>query len=357
MLGRAIQHAQLLDAAVAEMPHDLLAGCARADDQCAMSIQLAEDALGEFYAREGHRNGPRADLRLRSDALAHFESALKHAVEHGARCAVIERDPVGVAHLAQDFGFAQQHGVEPRRDAKQMAHRMAVPVPVERSIQFTGRKLVERCQEQFHRAGAVGREFAGNAVQFAAVAGRKHQRFFEDAARTQLFGGFASLFGAERDALAQRNRGCAVVQSDENNFHLRNARLTPLNLLRSRPLRNSGENARKIPVHDTVTENHKHEIEYAKRRSARAAPRGRSRQQGVPHVYRENHKRDDHFGIAVPIPALQPVRPDQSSRHSRQPATHNRSGHCCASSVREHRARESATQRSPVCGHADAGSV
>ena len=86
---------------------------------------------------------------------------------------------------------------------------------------------MKRREEQFHRAGAIGRELAGDAVKFAAVAGRKHHCFFEDPARAQLFGGFAGLLGAERNALAQLDRGRAVIQSDENNFHLRNARPVP----------------------------------------------------------------------------------------------------------------------------------
>ena len=75
VLRCAIQHAQLLDAAVAEVPHDLLAGRARADDQRAMIIQLAENALGEFHAGKRHRNGPRANFRFVAHALAHFQSA------------------------------------------------------------------------------------------------------------------------------------------------------------------------------------------------------------------------------------------------------------------------------------------
>ena len=62
--------------------------------------------------------------------------------------------------------------------------------------------------------------FRRHAVQFAAIAGGEDQRLRENAARTQLLGGLARLFGRERDALAQLDRGGAVIQSDENNFHL-----------------------------------------------------------------------------------------------------------------------------------------
>ena len=72
---------------------------------------------------------------------------------------------------------------------------------------------MKRRQEQFHRASAIiGRELSRDAIQLAAITGLvlfKHQRFFKNSARAQLFRGFASLFRAESHAFAQRNRGCA----------------------------------------------------------------------------------------------------------------------------------------------------
>ena len=122
------------------------------------------------------------NLRFVAHALAHFESGLEHAVQHRPRFAVVERDLIGVAHLAQDFRFAQQHGIEPGRHAKQMAHGVAVPMAVQRAVQFAERKLVEGGEEEFHGAGAIRGKFARHAVEFTAIAGRKDQRFFEDAA-------------------------------------------------------------------------------------------------------------------------------------------------------------------------------
>src|SRR4029077_1308026 len=73
---------------------------------------------------------------------------------------------------------------------------------------------------------------------------------------------------------------------------------------------------RKIPVHDTVTENHKHEIKYTKSGCARTPPRRCSRQIRVADINQENQDRDDHFWIAIPIASLQPVRPNQPRRHA-----------------------------------------
>src|SRR6202790_2050497 len=131
MLGRTIQHPQLLDTAVAQVPHALLAGCARADDQSAMIVHAAEDALRQLYPGERDRNRPRADLCLVANAFTHLERTLEHAVQYRASRAVIESDSVGFAHLSENFRFAQQHGVKARRDTKQMVHRTAIAVAIQ----------------------------------------------------------------------------------------------------------------------------------------------------------------------------------------------------------------------------------
>ena len=202
------------------MPDDLFAGRARTDDQRAMIIQLSENTLGKLYAGKRHRNWTGAQFRFVANALAHFQSGLKHAVEDRARFAPIQRNLVGVAHLAQNFRFPEQHRIEPCRDAEQVPHGAAVPVPVERAIQLGEGKLVEGRHEQFHRARAIRRVLAGYTVEFAAIAGRENQRFLKDAARTQLFGGFAGLLRRESEALPQIDRGRPVIQSNKNDFHL-----------------------------------------------------------------------------------------------------------------------------------------
>ena len=207
----AIQNPQLLDAAIAKVPHDLLACSARSDDQRAVIVQLAENPFRKFHPRKCNRNGPRAEFRFVPDALAHFKSGLEHAIEYGTGFATVKSDLVSIAYLAQNFRLAEQHGIEPGCDSEQVPHGMTVPVAIQRAIQFIERKLVEGRDEQFHGAGAIRGVLAWNAVEFAAIARGKHQRFLEDAARTQLTGGFARLLWRECDTLPQIDRGRAVI--------------------------------------------------------------------------------------------------------------------------------------------------
>ena len=223
VLRRAVQNAQLLDPAIAQMPHHLLAGRARSDDQRAVIVQLAENAFGKFHAGKRHGNRTRAEFRFVAHALAHLEGRLKHAIEHRPGLAAVQRNLVGVANLSQNLRFAQQHRIQAGRYAEEMAHGVAVTMAVQRAVELAQRKLVERGDEQFDGAGAVNGVFARHSVEFAAIARRKDQRFLKNAARTQLFRGFPRLLGSERHALAHFDRGRAMIQSDENNFHLRDA--------------------------------------------------------------------------------------------------------------------------------------
>src|SRR5579872_3449824 len=171
-----------------------------------MTIHASEDALRQFYSGERHRNRTRADFRFVANTLAHLERALKHAVEYGARGAVVERDPVGFAHLSQDFRLAEQHGVETSRDTKQMVHRIAIAMTIKRTVQLGCRQLVKRRQEQLDSAAAIRSQLARNAIEFTAIASGEHQCLFQNAARTELVGGLTGLLDAECHALAQLDR-------------------------------------------------------------------------------------------------------------------------------------------------------
>src|SRR5215472_4500358 len=71
--------------------------------------------------------------------------------------------------------------------------------------------------------GEGRRGFAGSfwrdAVDFAAIACREHQRLVKNALQPELFGRLASLISSKRHTLADLDRGRAVIQSDEHNFH------------------------------------------------------------------------------------------------------------------------------------------
>ena len=101
--------------------------------------------------------------------------------------------------------------------------RPSIVPPVEAAAQGRWLDLVEGSQKKLDGPSAVfrglRRRFRGNAVEFAAIARGEHQRLGKNAARTQLFRGQASVLARERNALAQLDRGGAVIQAYENNLH------------------------------------------------------------------------------------------------------------------------------------------
>src|SRR5712691_6759723 len=136
-----------------------------------------------------------------------------------------------------------------------MADRLATAMPVEGAIEFRGMQLVERREERLHSACAVPGKLAGHAVELASIASGKNEGLLENSARPEQVRSFASLLRAKRAALAQVHWRRAVVQSDEDDFHLRDD--YPFRLLAFRPTSEIPVEMRQIPVHDAVTENHK----------------------------------------------------------------------------------------------------
>ena len=87
----------------------------------AWPFRLPIDALGEFHSGERNGHGPRADFGFRAHALAYFERSLEGAIENWAGESAVERLAVGDLELAENFGFAEKHGIEAGGDAEQMA--------------------------------------------------------------------------------------------------------------------------------------------------------------------------------------------------------------------------------------------
>ena len=129
-LLRAIHYKKTRNAAIPQLSNHLLADGAGAKNQRTAIVQFSEDAFGQFDAGGSHGHRPCPQLGLRAHALADLERALKQAIQHRSRSALLVRDPISFAHLAKNFGFAEHHGVEPCGDTEQMPYRLAVIVVV-----------------------------------------------------------------------------------------------------------------------------------------------------------------------------------------------------------------------------------
>jgi len=120
-------------------------------------------------------------------------------------------EAIGFADLAEDFGFAEEEGVEPGGDAEKMADGGAIVVLVECAVKNVRANGMEFAEEGIEAGCTFVGSFGRNAVDFAAVAGGEDERFFEEAAGAEFVGGAASLFGCEGDSLAELERSGAMI--------------------------------------------------------------------------------------------------------------------------------------------------
>jgi hypothetical protein len=116
---------------------------------------------------------------------------------------VLVGEAIGFADLAEDLGFAEEEGVQPGGNAKEMANGGAIVVLVEGAVENVGANGMKFAEEGGQAGSAFVGGFGRDAVNLAAVASREDERFFEKAAGAEFVGGSASLFGGEGDALAE----------------------------------------------------------------------------------------------------------------------------------------------------------
>ena len=113
------------------------------------------------------------------------------------------REAIGLADLAEDFGFAKEEGVESGGNAEEMTNSGAIVVMVEDVVKSVGANGMEFAEERREAGSAFVAGFGRDAVDFTAIAGGEDQGFFEEAAGAKFVGGAASLIGGEGDALAE----------------------------------------------------------------------------------------------------------------------------------------------------------
>ncbi|MCY1526970.1 hypothetical protein D9M68_620200 [compost metagenome] len=186
---------------------------ARADEQRAGLVQVAEHALGQADGGGGHGYRLRPDGGLRPHFLGHREGALEHLVQQGAQGPGFAGGAHRVFHLAHDLGFAQHHGVQAAGHAESVAHGVVLVMAVQVRAQRAGVQAVVFSQPggQLIRHVAVGR-----AIDLGPVTGGQDRGFAHGAAerRAQAFQGGLYQIDGHGHAFADRNRRGRVIQTE-----------------------------------------------------------------------------------------------------------------------------------------------
>ena len=124
---------------------------------------------------------------------------------------MLVREAIRLPHLSQNLCLAQQHGIKSCRNSKKVPHRLLIVVVIERhakNIRTHRMKLAEKRRES--RGAFMGR-FRRHPIHFAAIAGGKHQRLFENPPGAQLLGRTLRLLGGKRHFLTHLHRRRAVI--------------------------------------------------------------------------------------------------------------------------------------------------
>src|SRR5271170_4849210 len=90
---------------------------------------------------------------------------------------------------------------------------------IKTALQFVMRNFVKRSEIFFHRGGGGRREISRYAVQFAAVAGGKNERLFQDSTLFQFVRGLQSLLRSKHNPLAQLDGRGAMIAADQRHLN------------------------------------------------------------------------------------------------------------------------------------------
>ncbi len=192
-------------ALLGERPRGQLARLAGAEDHDVALLQLADRAQREVHSDRGDADAAGADRGLRADPLARRQRGGEQAVRERPGGAGARRGFVGAPDLSLDLGLADDHRLEARRDAVELARGVAVARRVDRLGELGGTDAGAAREQPQHVALGLHR-VADDEVDLGAVARRDHDRLADLVGRD---GGAHELLGlalAEREAFAQRDR-------------------------------------------------------------------------------------------------------------------------------------------------------
>jgi hypothetical protein len=196
----------------------LLRHLPRADEEDGAAPEIAEDPLREIDRDARDRDRPRADLGLAPHPLRDGERAGDAAREVAPERARRDRGVVRLLHLPQDLGLAEDHRVEARGDAEDVAHRFLAGALVEvvRELLRARRAdlLPERLADRLRRVLELAplRE----ADDLDAVARREEHRLLELGALGQAREELGEDLGAGGEALADVDRRGLVREADDD---------------------------------------------------------------------------------------------------------------------------------------------
>ena len=209
LLRRSVGHEDPVRPQIAQRLGRQRAHLAGAHQQHGAIPQVSEDLLDQFHRDLGDAAGAPGDLGLAADPLGGGEGPVAEARHERSRALRGGGQAVGLLHLAEDLGLADDHGVEAGRHAEEVTDRVPARVRVE--VPFgVGGPLQEEAARLLERLPVH--------VALDPVAGGDHHGLAHAGPPGQAGHGVLELVAAERDLLAHRHRGALVREPHQVEF-------------------------------------------------------------------------------------------------------------------------------------------
>ena len=119
----------------------------RADEQHGRALERAENLPPQLDRREADGDGGSGYSGLAADALGDVQRVVHQSVDDAASRPRLDGQSVGAAHLSQDLRLTDDHRIQRRRDAEDVAHGGIVLVMIEMIAEIFGWNRARVAQE------------------------------------------------------------------------------------------------------------------------------------------------------------------------------------------------------------------
>ena len=215
-----VEDQDVSDTAGDEVLEGEFAGLAGADDHDGFGGQVAEDFFGEFDGDGADGDPSAADVGLAVDALGDGECLLEERVEQRPGGGGFGGGEVGLLDLSEDFGFADDHGVEAGGDGEEVFDGLEVLF----DVAVVGRVGVEGFLRVAGQDGPESRAMGGDqfagGVEFGSVAGGKEDELGVLELPLDPLEDTGDVVFAEGEFFAEGERGGSEVHAGHDEVHV-----------------------------------------------------------------------------------------------------------------------------------------
>src|SRR5262245_41827240 len=211
----------MFGAFVNQVAQGFFAHFARADDEDMFVVKSLEYTLRKIGDGDaGDTNSFLLNGGFGSDAFGDTEGRLKGSVGERAGRAGAGGELVGLLHLTENLGFADDHAVEAGCDGEEVPDEVFAGVLKELAedlIHVEAVKLGQECDDVVVRGAGVG-DFAGK-IELDAITRREQHGFGLWVAAAEARKRFRGLLAAEGELFAKLDGSCVVAATDHAEVH------------------------------------------------------------------------------------------------------------------------------------------